>query len=102
MSNWLNKTKILTIIILFSIFILFNQCLAQGLPNLTDSQDIMEQASGREGIGYNTEQELEATIGSIIRIALSLLGVFFLMYHYHLHTLLALLRQCHYRSQTHL
>ena len=75
----LNKTKILIIIILFSIFILFNQCLAEELPNLEYSQGIMKKVAGGEGIGYNTEQGFEATLGNIIRIFLSLLGIFFLI-----------------------
>lgn len=47
------------------------------IPNLKNNQAILD-FSGKQ-MGYNTDKDLETTIGGIIKLVLSLIGILFLI-----------------------
>lgn len=47
------------------------------MPNLTNSKTILDRSAGM--IGFDTSKSIEATIGNVIKIVLSLIGILFLI-----------------------
>lgn len=73
------KAKFILIFFLFSSISLFSISLVQA-GNLGDAfGDILQEVAGEKGAGYKADAEPESIIGSIIQVALSFLGVIFLI-----------------------
>ncbi len=72
----INKNTLFSLLILSSISLLFIYHSGQA-QNLSNAQSYLTTTGA--GIGYQTDVEPETLIGSIIQVALSLIGVFFLI-----------------------
>lgn len=71
-----NKYLLLFLVIVV-FFLNINNCLALNLGDAFN--DPLKKAAGTQGAGYNTEIKAEGVIGDILNIALSFLGVIFMV-----------------------
>ena len=71
--------KFLLIIIIISIAVISQTNIALGADNLGSWFENLKTAAGQGGAGYETSAEPESVISMIIKIALSFLGVIFLV-----------------------
>lgn len=72
--------KIIPVLVMAATFIVFVSFAWADSKNLSNSNEILNQVAGTQGAGYvSSNTDINATIGTIIKTALSFLGVIFIM-----------------------